>query len=169
MDVSFVVAVAENGIIGNNNELPWRLPSDLKRFRKITMGKPILMGRKTFLSIGKPLDGRANIILSRDKGFYHEGIHIVNDVQAALKLGEEQTIASDVSEMMIIGGAEIYSAFMPYATRIYFTQVHATPEGDAYFPALDLEIWEEIEREYVIAGPKDSADFTNILYQKSLI
>ena len=166
MDVSFVVAVAENGIIGKNNELPWRLPSDLKRFRKLTMGKPILMGRKTFLSIGKPLDGRANIVLSRDKGFYYEGVHIVGDVQAALKLGEEQAIASGVSELMIIGGAEIYSAFMPFATRIYYTQVHTTPEGDAFFPALDLDIWEEVEQVFVKASPKDSADFTNILYEK---
>jgi len=168
MDVSFVVAVAENGIIGNDNELPWRLSSDLKRFRQITMGKPIIMGRTTFHSIGKPLDGRANIILSRNKDFSHEGIFVVQDVPGALKLGKREAEKSGCSEIMIIGGAQIYTAFMPFATRIYYTQVHDEPDGDASFPSLDLDVWEEVERDFVKAGPKDSSDVTNILYQKRL-
>lgn len=168
MDVSFVVAVAENGIIGNGNELPWRLSSDLKRFRQLTMGKPIIMGRKTFQSIGKPLDGRANIILSRDKEFSHEGLFVVQDVSAALELGTREAEKSGCTEIMIIGGAQIYSAFMPFATRIYYTQVHAQPEGDASFPSLNLDLWDEVERDFVKAGPKDSSDVTNILYQKCL-
>ncbi|MBO6548030.1 MAG: dihydrofolate reductase [Rhizobiales bacterium] len=166
MDVSFVVAVAENGIIGNNNELPWRLPSDLKRFRKLTMGKPIVMGRKTFLSIGKPLDGRANIILSRDKSFSAEGAFVVDSVEAALELGQEKAELSGADEIMIIGGAEIYAAFMPHVTRLYYTLVHAEPLGDASFPLNDFSNWKEISRELVKAGPKDSADFSNILYEK---
>lgn len=168
MDVSFVVAVAENGIIGNDNELPWRLSSDLKRFRQITMGKPIIMGRNTFNSIGKPLDGRANIILSRNKDFSHDGIFVVQDVPSALELGKREAEKSSCSEIMIIGGAQIYSAFMPFATRIYYTQVHSQPDGDASFPSLDLDVWEEVERDFVKAGPKDSSDVTNILYQKRL-
>lgn len=166
MDVSFVVAVAENGIIGNDNELPWRLPSDLKRFRKITMGKPIIMGRNTFQSIGKPLDGRANIILSRNKDFSHTGIFVVQEVAAALDLGMREAEKAGCSEIMIIGGAQIYSEFMPHATRIYYTKVHSRPDGDASFPSLDLKIWKEVEREFVKAGEKDSSDCTNILYQR---
>lgn len=166
MDISFVVAVAENGIIGNNNELPWRLSSDLKRFRKLTMGKPIVMGRKTFLSIGKPLDGRANIILSRDKNFTADGASVVDTVAAAVELGEKEADLAGADEIMIIGGAEIYSAFMPHATRLYYTLVHAEPEGDASFPLTDFSMWQEISRELIKAGPKDSADFSNILYEK---
>lgn len=166
MDVSFVVAVAENGIIGNDNELPWRLSSDLKRFRQITMGKPIIMGRNTFHSIGKPLDGRANIILSRNKDFSHEGIFVVQDVSTALDLGKSEAEKSGCSEIMIIGGAQIYSAFMPFATRIYYTKVLAQPDGDASFPSIDLDAWDEVERDFVKAGPRDSYDVINILYQK---
>jgi len=167
MHISFVVAVAENGIIGDGNKLPWRLPSDLKRFRKLTMGKPIVMGRKTFLSIGKPLDGRANIILSRDQEFSVEGTLVAQTVEAALELGKREASSKDVDEIMIIGGAEIYKAFMPHATRIYYTLVHAEPAGDASFPALDFSLWKEVERELVNAGPKDCYDFSNLLYEKT--
>jgi dihydrofolate reductase len=167
VDISFVVAVAENGIIGNGNDLPWRLPSDLKRFRKLTMGKPIVMGRKTFLSIGKPLDGRANIILSRDQGFSVEGAFVVKSVEDALELGTREAQAANATEIMIIGGAEIYKAFMPHATRLYYTEVHATPSGDASFPELDLSLWREVSRELVNANEKDCYDFSNIFYEKS--
>lgn len=167
MHISFVVAVAENGIIGNGNDLPWRLPSDLKRFRKLTMGKPIVMGRKTFLSIGKPLDGRANIILSREQGFSVDGAFVVRDVEAALEVGSREAETANSDEIMIIGGAEIYKAFMPHATRIYYTLVHANPVGDASFPELDLSLWTESGREFVNANANDCYDFSNIFYEKS--
>lgn len=166
MDISFVVAVAENGVIGINNELPWRLSSDLKRFRQLTMGKPIVMGRKTFESIGKPLDGRANIIISRDPEYRVEGAYVVHSIEEALELGETQAKKTDASEIMVIGGAEIYKLMLPHATRIFYTLVHASPEGDALFPKLDFKIWFERSCEVVKAGPKDSSDFSVILYER---
>lgn len=166
MDISFVVAVAENGVIGINNEMPWRLPSDLKRFRQLTMGKPIVMGRKTFDSIGKPLDGRANIIISRDTDYSVEGAYVVHSIEEALELGETEAKKTDASEIMVIGGAEIYKLMLPHATRIFYTLVHASPEGDASFPKLDSNIWFERSCEVVNAGPKDSADFSVILYER---
>ena len=138
--ISFVVAMARNGVIGRDSTLPWRLPEDLRRFKAITMGKPILMGRKTFESIGKPLPGRTNIVLTRDRGWRAQGVVVVYSVEEAL----EQ--ARDTPELVVIGGAEIYRLFMPIAERIYLTHVHADVLGDTVFPDFDPTQWVEVER-----------------------
>ena len=159
--IAFVVAVAENGIIGRNGKLPWRLPSDLKRFRQVTLGKPVVMGRKTYDSIGKPLDGRENIVVTRQEGFSRPGVHVASSVEQALALGQELAEGRGVDEVMVIGGAEVYRVARPRAERIYLTLVHAEPKGDARFHAPDPQQWRETAREPMPQGPNDqfSAEF----------
>lgn len=166
MDISLIVAVAENGIIGINNDLPWKISSDLKRFRSLTMGKPLIMGRKTFASIGKPLDGRANIVLTRDENFAPDGVFVARSLDEALAVGREQAALAGAEEVMVMGGAEIYSLCLPIANRIYYSLVHCSPEGDAAFPALDLSVWREVSREEMLQGLKDSCGFSFIIYEK---
>jgi dihydrofolate reductase len=159
--IAFVVAAAENGIIGRNGQLPWRLPSDLKRFRKLTLGKPLVMGRKTYDSIGKPLDGRDNIVVTRQAGFSPPGVHAVSSVEQALALGRELAAGRGVDEVMVIGGAEVYRMALPRAERLYLTLVHAEPEGDARFHAPNPQQWRETAREPMLQGLNDqfSAEF----------
>ena len=137
--VSLIVAMAQNGVIGRGNRLPWRLPEDLRRFKASTMGKPILMGRKTFESIGHPLAGRLNIVLTRDAHWSATGVAVVHTVEAAL------AAAGDAGELMVIGGAEIYQLVMPFARRIYLTHVHADVAGDTFFPDFDPTQWVDVE------------------------
>jgi dihydrofolate reductase len=137
--VSLIVAMAQNGVIGRNNTLPWRLPEDLRRFKAITMGKPILMGRKTFDSIGKPLPGRTNLVLTRDRDWKADGAVVVHSVDEALRKSR------DCTELVAIGGAEIYRLVMPFARRIYLTHVHADVPGDTYFPDFDPTQWVDAE------------------------
>jgi dihydrofolate reductase len=141
MRISLIVAAAENGVIGAGNQMPWRLPDDLKRFKAITMGKPVLMGRKTYESIGKPLPGRTNIVLSR-RDLTLAGCLVVDSISAAI------AAAADAAELAVIGGAEVYAQALPSADLIHLTRVHATIEGDAMFPALSSREWTErlIER-----------------------
>ena len=140
MLISIVVAMDEDGVIGRNNTLPWRLPDDLKRFKAITMGKPVLMGRKTFDSIGKPLPGRLNIVLTRSREWKHEGVTVVHSVEAALAK------AGDVPELCVIGGEEVFRLTLPMTRRLHLTRVHARVEGDAKFPHFDGSAWRETER-----------------------
>jgi dihydrofolate reductase len=139
--LTLIVAVADNGVIGRQNELPWRLPEDLKRFKALTMGKPIVMGRKTFDSIGKPLPGRTNIVITRQADLSLPGCVVVDSLAAAL------TAAGKVDEVMVIGGGEIYRQALPQADRVHQTEVHAAIDGDARFPALNAQQWHEIARE----------------------
>ena len=159
--ISFVVAVAENGVIGSNGKLPWRLPADLKRFRKLTLGKPVVMGRKTYESIGKPLDWRDNIVVTRQADFRPAGVHLAGSVEQALALGQELAAGRGVDEVMVIGGAEIYRASFAAATRIYLTLVHAQPAGDARFETPDPLQWKQVSREPLAQGAGDqfSANF----------
>jgi len=136
--ISLIWAQDENGLIGKGNALPWRLPADMAWFRKQTMGKPILMGRKTFESIGKPLPGRTNLILTRQAGFTAEGCTVVHSLE------EAKAAAGDAGEIMVMGGAEVYALALPEAERLYCTQVHAVFEGDAWFPAFDTGEWSEV-------------------------
>ena len=129
--ITLIVAVADNGVIGRDNALPWHLPEDLKRFKRLTMGKPIVMGRKTFESIGKPLPGRQNIVVTRDANYRRDGVTVVHDVDAAVRA------AGEAAEIMIIGGAELFRLFLPRATRIHLTRVHGDIAGDVMWPALD--------------------------------
>jgi dihydrofolate reductase len=137
--ISLVVAMARNRVIGRNNALPWRLSEDLKRFKATTLGKPILMGRKTFESIGKPLPGRRNIVLTRDPAWRAEGVDVVRTVEEALQLTRESP------ELAVIGGAEIYRLTLPYADRVYLTRVEADVPGDTLFPELDVAQWSQAQ------------------------
>jgi len=137
--ISLIVAMAQNGVIGRDNSLPWRLPDDLKRFRAFTLGKPILMGRKTFESIGRPLPGRINLVLTRDRSWYAEGVIAVHSVEEAL------TEAGSSDELVAIGGAEIYRLVLPFARRIYLTHVHADVPGNITFPEFDSTQWADVE------------------------
>ena len=137
MQVSLIVAASANNVIGVRGELPWRLPDDLKRFKQLTTGKPIVMGRLTYESIGKALPDRQNIVVSRDPGYAAPGCDVVNSPDAAI------AIAGNADELMVIGGEHIYRAFLPLAARIYMTRVHADIDGDAFFPELNDADWQE--------------------------
>ncbi len=158
--IVLVAAVARNGAIGVKGGLPWRLPSDLKRFKETTWGRPMIMGRKTFDSIGRPLPGRETIVVTRDENFAREGVYVARSVDEALALGEVRAKAMGVDEIMIVGGGEIYRATLERADRIVLTEVDMTPEGDAFFPALDMTQWREAARETPPRGEKDDAAFT---------
>ncbi len=140
MKISLIVAMGENRVIGVDNRMPWHLSADLKRFRKITMGKPILMGRRTHESIGKPLPGRDNIVLTRDPAYRSEGCIVVHHRDEAVRA------AGDVPELMVIGGAGLYQEFLPVADRLYLTLVHQTFAGDTFFPTIDWAEWHEMSR-----------------------
>jgi dihydrofolate reductase len=137
--IALVVAVADNGVIGRAGTLPWHLPDDLKHFKAVTMGKPVLMGRRTFESIGKALPGRRNLVLSRKHAVDIAGVKTVHSLEEAL------VCAGDAGELCVIGGAEVYAAALPVADRVYLTQVHAQVEGDTYFPLAKLSSWTEME------------------------
>jgi dihydrofolate reductase len=141
MRISLIVAASENGVIGRAGELPWKLPADLKHFRTLTWGKPVVMGRKTWDSIGRALPGRQNIVLTRDPAFAAPGAQIASSPEEALRL------AGDAPEVMIIGGGELYRAFLPRAERIYLTRVKTVESGDTLFPELDPAQWRQVARE----------------------
>ena len=167
--VSLVVAVAENGIIGRAGQLPWRMPSDLRTFRRLTMGKPVVMGRKTYQSIGKPLDGRDNIVVTRDATVRAAGVEVALSIADALDLARRHAATRGVDEIMVIGGAEIFDAVMPDAGRIYFTRVHATPAGDTSFPDPDPLYWREVSREPIATTDRDDHSATLIVYERQAI
>jgi dihydrofolate reductase len=166
--IAFAVAVAENGVIGAGGHLPWQLPTDLKRFRKTTMGKPIIMGRKTYVSIGKPLDGRDNIVITRDRSFSAPGVHVTPGIAEAIALGRKLAVQRGVDEVVVIGGAEIFRATLAEADRVYLTLVRGRPAGDTYLEAFDPSVWTETAREPMQQGPGDQypADFL-VLDRKS--
>lgn len=160
MRVSLIVAVAENGVIGADGQLPWRLSSDLKAFRRLTMGKPLIMGRKTFQSLKKPLDGRDTIVLSTDPFLEAPGASVVSTFADALTLARTLALTRGADEIMVIGGAEVFRAALPHAGRIYWTAVDAAPEGDVFFPEIDLSQWTEVEREVLPRSEKDDVSAT---------
>jgi dihydrofolate reductase len=164
--VALIAAVADNGVIGAGGAMPWRLSTDMKRFRQLTMGKPVIMGRKTFASLGKPLAGRTNIVITRRVGFAAEGATVMPSLAAALAAAGDVAAADGAGEVMVIGGGEIYALAMPQAARLYVTHVHARPEGDTYFPAIDPAAWRAVTREDVPAGEKDSAPTTFVTYER---
>jgi len=167
--LTFVVAVAENGVIGRDGQLPWRLPSDLKRFRALTLGKPVIMGRKTYASIGKPLIGRDNIVLSRQPAFHPPGVIVAANLAEAIEVGRRLAAQKGAEEIAIIGGAEIFRAALPLVDRIYLTLVKAAPEGETRMLSLPPESWQETAREPMAQGPGDqySADFIVLDRKKS--
>ena len=164
IDVVVLAAVAENGVIGRDNALPWRMKSDMVRFRAVTMGKPVVMGRKTYLSIGKPLSGRTNIVISRNAGFTAAGVVVVANLDAALAVARGDALRRGANAIVVIGGTDIFAQTMPLAARLDITLVHARPAGDTYFPPIDPHVWREAERREQPAGPQDDAGFANITY-----
>lgn len=140
--ISAIAAMSENRVIGNNNQLPWHLPADFKHFKALTTGHPIIMGRKTFASIGKPLPNRTNIIITRDKNFHAAECIVVNSLDAAIEAAQKE----NTDEVFIIGGAEIYKQSLPLLNRLYLTIIHREFAGDTFFPELDPKIWHEAER-----------------------
>ena len=146
MIVSLIVAMDDQGVIGQGCKLPWRLPDDLRRFKSLTLGKPVIMGRKTHESIGKPLPGRENIVISRDPDYRSPGCRVTDSLDSAL------AACADAGEVMIAGGAEVYRASLPLADRIYLTEVHARVNGDVHFPAFNRLEWREESREELPAG-----------------
>lgn len=166
LTVSLIVAVSENGVIGRDGGLPWRLSSDLKTFRRLTMDKPIIMGRKTFQSIGKALDGRDNIVVTRDPSFEAAGISTCETVSDALILARILAKTRGAEEIMVIGGAAVYDAAFPVADRIYLTRVHADVDGDRHFSALDPVEWQETSQESLPKGPRDDHSSTLFIYDR---
>jgi dihydrofolate reductase len=139
--ISLLVAATENGVIGRDNGMPWHLPDDLKHFKALTLGKPVLMGRRTYESIGRPLPGRTNLVLTRDKHWSVPGVTGVADLDCAIRA------AGAAPELVVAGGAQVYALALPRASRIYLTQIHAIIEGDTRMPQLDLRHWDELSRQ----------------------
>ncbi len=161
MQVTIVVARARNGVIGANKQLPWRLPADLKHFRKITIGNPVIMGRRTWESIGRPLPDRRNIVISRNPAFSAPGCETADSVEAALAM------VAGVRDVMIIGGAAIYQDAMKYVTRMYVTEVNADVEGDTHFPAFDITEWRETRRVDHPADKSNAYAYSFVVLEKA--
>jgi dihydrofolate reductase len=164
MKIVLVAAIGENSVIGRDGQLPWRLKSDLKHFRDVTINRPVIMGRKTYESIGKPLKDRTNIVLTRDFGLVAPGTVLATNLDAALAFARDDAAKRKVDEIMIIGGSDIFAALMPRADRLEITHVHSRPEGDAVFPPIDPRIWHATAQKKYPAGPNDSASFTVATY-----
>ncbi len=164
--IALLVAVAENGVIGRDGALPWRLSTDLKLFRKLSMGKPLIMGRKTFASLQKPLDGRDNIVVTRDRSFAAEGAIVVHAMEEALRCARDFAERRCTGEIIVMGGAEIYRQTLPLADKIYLTRVNAAPEGDTRFPPLDMSQWRLIQEEAYEKGVKDDFGFTFLILER---
>jgi dihydrofolate reductase len=165
--VALVAAVAANNVIGAAGGLPWRIKADLKRFRAITMGKPIVMGRKTFESLPRHLDGRDNIAVTRDAGFVRPGVFVASSIADALTLAADLALQAAAPEICVIGGGEIYAATMARASRLYITHVGVAPAGDVYFPRISPDEWQEIARGDLPFSESDTASAFFAVYQRS--
>lgn len=159
MGISLIVAMDENGLIGNNNDLPWRLPADLKRVKEITYGHILVMGRKNHESIGRPLPERRNVILTRNKDYTSEGCEVIHEPFDILKEVEEK-------EIFIFGGTEIYKIYLPYVQTMYITRIHESFEGDTYFPEVDMNEWEEVCLERHDPDEKNKYSYTFYIYDR---
>lgn len=166
MTVVLIVAFAENGVIGQGNAIPWRLKTDQQRFKAVTMNKPVVMGRKTFVSLRRPLPGRTNIVITRDTTFQAAGAVVTTSLDNAISVATGDALRRFATEIVVMGGAEIYKQSMAIADRLDVTEVHATIDGDTHFPAIDPAIWHETSRERHAAGLEDSADFTYVTYRR---
>ena len=166
MNILLVAAVSDNGVIGRGNALPWRLKSDLKNFRALTMGKPVIMGRKTYLSIGRPLPGRTTIVVSRDPAFAAPGILAAPSLEAAFAAARGDASRRGADSIVVAGGADIYAQVLPVASRVVITHVHRRVDGDVLFPPIDRTIWREIARDEHTAAAGDDASFTVVTYQR---
>ena len=164
--VALIAAVARNGVIGAEGALPWRLSSDLKHFKATTMGKALVMGRKTYQSIGGALPGRTTIVVTRDRAFEAEGASVAGDLDEALALAEAASRAAGADEIMVVGGGEIYAQTIGRASRLHLTEVDLAPSGDARFPTIDPMFWREVSRHKGERGSRDDADFAFVEYER---
>ena len=164
--IAMIAAVGRNGAIGAGGDLPWRLPSDFAFYKRTTMGKPLIMGRKTFESIGRPLPGRTNIVVTRQAGYAPEGVEVFADLDAAIARGRDIAARDGVDEVFINGGGEIYRAAIGRADRLYITHVEAEPEGDTFFPQIDPAVWAARDVPEVVPGERDSAGFVVRVYER---
>jgi dihydrofolate reductase len=165
MEIVFVVAIAENGVIGAGGAIPWRQKSDMARFKALTIGKPVIMGRRTFESLRRPLPGRTNIVITRDTAYRAAGAVVTTSAADAEAVARGDALRRSVTEIAVIGGAEIYRQWLDRADRLEITEVHARPEGDTHF-GIDTAKWEETARIRHPAGPDDSADFSYVTYRR---
>ncbi len=168
--LALILARGENGVIGREGGLPWHLSGDLKFFKAQTLGKPVVMGRKTFQSIGRPLPGRPNLVITRDPGFRPEGAEVFADLEAAL--ARARALAGALPEegprheVMVIGGGQIYALSLPMAQRLYITEVHAAPAGDTFFPELDPAAWREVRRDDPVSGGEGQPDYSIVILER---
>jgi dihydrofolate reductase len=168
IDLVIIAAVAENGVIGRGNALPWRLKSDMAHFRALTMGKPVVLGRKTFESIGKPLPGRTTIVISRDQNFGAPAIVVAPNLDAALDAARGDALRRQASAIVVAGGAAIYAQALPLARRLIITEVRKRVDGDTRFPAIDCQIWRETARDEHKPALEDEASFAFVTYERDV-
>jgi dihydrofolate reductase len=165
--VALVVAVAENGVIGRDGRLPWRIPSELEHFRQVTLDKPVIMGRRTFASLKKPLAKRDNIVLTHNREYAPQGAIAVESIEQALKVAGDCAMARAAKEIMVIGGAAVYAALLPRASRVYLTRVHAEPAGDLSFPDLEPAKWRQVSSARQAAGARDEFAYTISVFERA--
>ncbi|HYW63104.1 MAG TPA: dihydrofolate reductase [Bradyrhizobium sp.] len=166
METVLMVALAENGVIGSNGAIPWRVKSDVLRLKAMTMGKPVVMGRKTFESLPRPLPGRTNIVVTRDSNYRAAGAVVTTSFAEARAVALGDALRRFAAEIAVIGGAEIYAQWMNDADRLEVTEIHARPDGDTYFPEIDPAAWEEVARAPNSAAADESADFSYVTYRR---
>jgi dihydrofolate reductase len=166
MDIALLAAVALNGVIGRDNALPWRLKSDMMHFRAVTMGKPVVMGRKTFISIGKPLAGRTTIVVSRDRGFAAPGVVVAPGIAPALAAARGDALRRNAGTIMVVGGADIYAQTLPLARKLLITEVRSNVAGDSLFPSFDRRQWRETERRAHEPSAEDEWPFDFVTYER---
>ena len=167
-EVVMIAAVARNGVIGAENDMPWKLPTDLKHFKKLTLGKPVVMGRKTFLSFGgRPLPGRPHVIISRNPDYAPQGAQAVTSLEAGLKTAKDIAAETGADEIIVMGGGQIYAQAMPFANRLEITEVDAEPDGDTRFPEIDPDVWKETARTQGEQSERDTAPFAFVTYLRA--
>ena len=167
--IAMIVGVAENGVIGSDQTIPWRIPSDMAFFKRTTMGKPIIMGRKQFETVGRPLPGRSNIVVTRQEGYQPEGVLVVDSLDAALKLARKTAAQDGVDEIMIIGGGEIYAQMLDRADRLYVSHIALSPQGDVRFPVIDPAVWAVTDEPETASDPRDEAPYRVKVYERRIV
>jgi dihydrofolate reductase len=165
-EIVLIAAVADNGVIGADNAIPWRLKSDMQRLKAMTMNKPVVMGRKTFASLKRPLPGRTNIVVTRDADFRSAGVVATTSFETARAIAHADALRRGAADIAVLGGAEVYAQFFGIADRLEITEVHAAPKGDTRFPAIDKDAWEEVARVRHEAGPDDAVAFSYVTYRR---
>ena len=166
--IAMIVGVAENRVIGSDQTIPWRIPSDMAFFKRTTMGKPLIMGRKQFETVGRPLPGRSNIVVTRQAGYQPEGVLVVASLEAAIELAREIARRDGAEEVMVIGGGDIYAQMMDRADRLYVSHIELSPTGDVLFPVIDPAVWMVVEQPEITPSPKDEGRYRINVYERRI-